>query len=37
VEVIGDGLGHTNTKTTQIYLESFGDDVLDDANESIIE
>ncbi len=36
VEVIGEGLGHEDTKTTQVYLANFDDEVLDDANDMII-
>ena len=35
-EIISEGLGHKDIKTTQIYLESFENKVLDDANEKII-
>lgn len=31
VEVISEGLGHTDVKTTQIYLDSFAGTVIDDA------
>jgi integrase len=34
-EIIGEGLGHTDTKTTEIYLDKFDDEVLDKANEEI--
>lgn len=34
-EIISEGLGHESLKTTQIYLDSFGDKVLDNANELI--
>lgn len=34
--VISEGLGHDSEKTTQIYLDSFENKVLDDANELII-
>ncbi len=34
--VISEGLGHETEETTQIYLDSFENDVLDDANELII-
>ena len=34
--IISDGLGHSDFKTTQTYLEQFEDDVLDDANELIV-
>lgn len=33
--IISEGLGHDTEQTTQIYLDSFGSDVLDDANEKI--
>jgi len=33
--IISEGLGHDSEKTTQIYLDSFEKDVLDDANEDI--
>ena len=33
--VISEGLGHTTEKTTQIYLDSFENSVLDDANKKI--
>ena len=33
--VISEGLGHDSELTTQIYLDSFGSEVLDDANEEI--
>ena len=33
--VISEGLGHETEETTQIYLDSFENDVLDDANELI--
>jgi len=34
--VISEALGHSDEKTTQIYLESFANNVLDDANEMIL-
>jgi len=34
--VISEGLGHESEETTQVYLDSFANDVLDDANEQII-
>ncbi|MFT6923144.1 MAG: integrase/recombinase XerD [Crocinitomicaceae bacterium] len=37
ITLISEGLGHADLKTTQIYLGSFDDDVLDDANESIVQ
>ena len=36
VSLISEGLGHSNLKTTQIYLDSFDDDAMDDANASIV-
>lgn len=36
-EIISDGLGHGDLKTTAIYLADFDDDFLDDVNESIVE
>ena len=36
VSVISEGLGYADLKTTQIYLDSFDDDVLDQANEDIV-
>jgi len=33
--IISEGLGHDSEETTQIYLDSFENDVLDDANEMI--
>ncbi|MBD3639184.1 MAG: phage integrase SAM-like domain-containing protein [Crocinitomicaceae bacterium] len=36
ISVIAEGLGHADLKTTQIYLDSFDDDVLDDANDEIV-
>ncbi len=35
ISVISEGLGHEDIKTTQIYLDSFDDDVIDKANELI--
>jgi len=35
-EVISEGLGHKDIKTTQIYLENFENKVLDDVNEMVI-
>jgi len=35
IPVISESLGHENMKTTQIYLDSFDYDVLDDANELV--
>lgn len=34
--VISEGLGHESEETTQVYLDSFENDVLDDANDLII-
>lgn len=34
--IISEGLGHTTEEITQVYLDSFDNDVLDDANELII-
>jgi site-specific recombinase XerD len=33
--VISEGMGHNSEKTTQIYLDSFENEVIDDANELI--
>ncbi len=35
IAVISEGLGHETEETTQIYLDGFGSDILDDANEKI--
>ena len=35
--MIGDGLGHDDTKTTETYLEDFENDVLDEMNELVVE
>ena len=35
-EIISEGLGHHSLKTTEIYLKSFTNKVLDDANEIIV-
>ncbi|MCM4164626.1 MULTISPECIES: site-specific integrase [unclassified Arenibacter] len=35
-EVISEGLGHNSLKTTQIYLRSFTNTVLDEANELVV-
>ena len=35
-EVISEGLGHNSLKTTQIYLKSFTNHVLDEANELVV-
>ncbi len=34
--VISEGLGHESEETTQVYLDSFENDILDDANDQII-
>jgi len=35
-EIISEGLGHNSLKTTQIYLKSFTNHVLDEANELVV-
>ena len=35
ISVISEGLGHDSERTTQIYLDSFENNVLDAANEII--
>jgi site-specific recombinase XerD len=35
-EVISEGLGHHSLKTTEIYLRSFSNSVLDDANDLVV-
>jgi len=35
-EVISEGLGHNSLKTTQIYLRSFTNQVLDEANDLVV-
>lgn len=35
-EIISEGLGHHSIKTTEVYLKSFDNSVLDDANELIV-
>ncbi|WP_373517720.1 tyrosine-type recombinase/integrase, partial [Pricia sp.] len=35
-EIISEGLGHHSLKTTEIYLKSFDNSVLDDANELVV-
>jgi len=35
ISVISEGLGHEDSKTTQIYLDSFDDEVIDNANELV--
>ncbi|RAJ15918.1 tyrosine-type recombinase/integrase [Arenibacter echinorum] len=36
IEVISEGLGHNSLRTTEIYLKSFTNHVLDEANELIV-
>jgi len=36
VAVISEALGHDSEDTTQIYLDSFGNDVLDEASKAIL-
>lgn len=36
INMIREGLGHSDISTTQIYIDSFGDDELDDANDRIV-
>jgi len=33
--IISEGMGHDSEKTTQIYLDSFENEVLDNANEIV--
>jgi len=35
VEKISEGLGHNDTRTTQIYLDEFNDDFIDAASDLI--
>ena len=35
LEVISEGLGHEEFKTTQVYLDSFDTEIIDNANELI--
>ncbi|MEQ8419254.1 MAG: tyrosine-type recombinase/integrase [Arenibacter algicola] len=35
-EVISEGLGHNSLRTTEIYLKSFTNSVLDEANELVV-
>ncbi|TLP71226.1 tyrosine-type recombinase/integrase [Maribacter sp. ACAM166] len=35
-EIISEGLGHHSIRTTEIYLKSFDNSVLDDANELVV-
>jgi integrase/recombinase XerD len=34
--IIGEGLGHGDSKTTETYLDEFEEDILDDANDLIV-
>lgn len=34
--VISEALGHVSERTTQIYLDSFENDVLDEASQAIL-
>ena len=36
-DVISEGLGHEDEKTTKIYLEDFENIVLDEANRKLLE
>jgi len=36
IEVISEGLGHNSLRTTEVYLKSFENEVLDEANERIV-
>lgn len=36
VAIISEGLGHTDEKTTQIYLDDFDQSVIDDANDLVV-
>ena len=36
IEVISEGLGHRSLNTTEIYLKSFENEVLDEANERVV-
>ena len=35
-EIISEGLGHNSLRTTEIYLKSFTNQVLDEANELVV-
>jgi len=35
IAVISEGMGHSDTKITEVYLDSFDKEVLDDFNELI--
>lgn len=37
ISVISEGLGHSDIRTTQIYLDSFSEDVINEASERICE
>lgn len=36
IAVISDGMGHSSEKTTQIYLASLSEEVIDNANAEIV-
>ncbi|MEJ7821518.1 MAG: site-specific integrase [Chitinophagaceae bacterium] len=36
ISIISEAMGHDSEKTTQIYLDSFGDNILDEASKSIL-
>ena len=36
-DVIGEAMGHSNVEITKAYLKEFGDDVLDDAMDKLLE
>jgi len=36
IAVISEGMGHDSEETTQIYLDSFGNEVVDKANEALL-
>ena len=36
ISIISEGMGHSSEKTTQIYLASFENSVIDEANKSIL-
>jgi hypothetical protein len=35
IAMLSEGLGHNDIRTTQIYLDAFQDDAIDDANDLI--
>lgn len=35
-KIISEGLGHSSLRTTEIYLKSFTNTVLDEANELVV-